>query len=238
MDVWVVDTTWRELLGALGLSHHANNIVILKSVFEEIKKVVITVHEGDDERNLALHKEGMLAEGAARMGNILQDIEFSGFKLDDAVRITYGDWTVKMVTSAKLVSLNADVQFALQSDYAKCFWPYIDSMTKHDWIDEDMLAHLAGRDIWGADEDSHSRGEFRKLCRRAFTDMVRVGGLESWRVEVLGSGRKKKHRYHYVHVLRRGSQQLHLPMALDDKVSSRGDWEPSDQWIRSDQSHS
>lgn len=221
MDFMVVDTSWRDLLTALGLTHHANNSAALKFIFGEIKQVVVTVHEGDDARNEQLYQERRLLEGAGRIGNLLHDIEWSGIKLDDRVRITYGDWTAKMVTSAKLVSLNADVQFALQSDYAKCIWPYIDSMTKHDWVDEDMLAYLVGRgDLWGPLEDSHSRGEFRKLCRRAFNDMVRVGGLTSWHVEILGSGRKKKHRYYHVHALRRAGQQLELPMlaALDEEA--------------------
>ena len=76
-----------------------------------------------------------------------------------------------------------------------------------------MLANLVGRNLWGPKERSHTRGEFRKLCRKAFDDMVRAGGLESWRVEVRGAGRKKSHPYHHVHVLRHGGQQMELPMA-------------------------
>ncbi|MGE3779865.1 MAG: hypothetical protein AB7F89_21940 [Pirellulaceae bacterium] len=146
------------------------------------------------------------------MGNLLHDIEWTGLGLDDRVRISYGDWTASMVVSAKLVSLNADVQFELTSDYAKSFWPYIDSMTQHTWVEEDMLAHLIGRDLWSAGETSRSRAEFRKLCRKSFDDMVRAGGLVSWRVEVRGAGRKKSHRYHYAHKLRQENEQLELPM--------------------------
>ena len=123
-----------------------------------------------------------------------------------------------MVVSAKLVSLNADVQFELTSDYAKSFWPYIDSLSQHTWVDEEMLAHLIGRDLWGPGESSQSRAEFRKLCRKAFDDMVRAGGLMSWRVEIKGAGRKKSHRYHHVHKLRTESEQLELPMMPPDGV--------------------
>ena len=212
LSLLVVDTTWRELLKAMGLTEHVNNIAGLHYAFKDIKQVVITVYEGDEERNLELYRMGKLPQDAGRIGNLLHDIEWSGLGLDDRVRISYGDWTAKMVASAKLVSLNADVQFALNSDYAKSFWPYIDSLTLHSWVDEDMLAHLIGRDLWGADETSHSRGEFRKLCRKAFDDMVRAGGLVSWRVEVRGAGRKKTHRYHHVHALRHGDGRLELPM--------------------------
>jgi hypothetical protein len=207
-----VNTTWRELLVAMGLTQHVNNIAALHFAFKDIKQVVITVYEGDEERNLELYEMGKLPKDHGRMGNLLHDIEWSGLGLDDQVRISYGDWTASMVVSAKLVSLNADVQFELTSDYAKSFWPYIDSMTQHTWVDEGMLAHLIGRDLWAASETSKSRAEFRKLCRKAFDDMVRVGGLLSWHVDVRGVGRKKNHRYCYEHKLRNEGEQLELPM--------------------------
>lgn len=212
LSLMQVDTTWRELLIAMGLTQHVNNIAGLHFAFKDIKQVVITVYEGDEERNLELFQMGKLPRAHGKMGNLLHDIEWTGLGLDDSVRISYGDWTASMVVSAKLVSLNADVQFELTSDYAKSFWPYIDSMTQHTWVDENMLAHLIGRDLWAASETSHSRAEFRKLCRKAFDDMVRAGGLASWRAEVRGAGRKKSHRYHYDHKLRQENEQLELPM--------------------------
>lgn len=221
LNLMVVDTTWRELLLAMGLTQHVNNIAGLHYAFKDIKQVVISVFEGREEDLLRQYKTGELPrDDAGRMGNLLHDIEWSGLGLDDKVRITYGDWTAQMVTSAKLVSLNADVQFALTSDLAKSFWPYIDGLSKHTWVDEDMLAHLVGRDLWGPDEDSATRGDFRKLCRKAFDDMVRCKGLLSYRVEILGHGRHKKHRYHHVHALRDAEQQLELPM-LGDVTSTR-----------------
>ena len=208
-SILVVDTTWRELLMAMGLTQHVNNIAALHFAFEDIKKVVVTVYEGDQGRLLENYREGKLPKDHGKMGNLLHDIEWSGLGLDDRVRISYGDWTATMIVSAKLVSLNADVQFSLKSDYAKSFWPYIDSFSRHTWVDEDMLAILVGRELWAEHETAMTRGEFRKACRKAFDDMVRANGLKSWRVEIRGAGRRKKHRYHYEHGLDR---QLELPM--------------------------
>jgi len=115
-----------------------------------------------------------------------------------------------MMQKAHLVSLNADVQFALKSDHAKSFWPYIDSQNSHNFVDEDMLAALAGRNLWTAPETSATRSQFRKDCRQAFDDMVLAGGLKSWREEVRGKGRRKSRRYHYVHALER---QMELGLA-------------------------
>ena len=66
-----------------------------------------------------------------------------------------------------------------------------------------MLAALAGRDLWAEHETSATRAQFRKDCRQAFDDMIAAAGLKSWHVEIKGSGRKKWHRYHYVHALLR-----------------------------------
>jgi hypothetical protein len=114
-----------------------------------------------------------------------------------------------MIERAKLVSLNADIQFALKSDHAKTFWPYIDSMNNHCYVDEGVLAGLAGRELWGDLEDKISRGQFRRDCKQAFDDMVRVGGLNWYRVDTLGDGRRKFRRYHYQHAL---TAQLELPL--------------------------
>jgi hypothetical protein len=218
--VLVVNTSWRELLTTLGLSPHLNNVATLHLVFEEIKQVVVTVYDtrsGSEEKRLveAFHK-GTLHDAPGRMGNLLNDVDWSGLGLDDTVRILYGDWTANMIVTAKLVSLNADVQFALASDYAKTFWPYIDSFSNHTWIDEERLAILAGRDLWGEGETRFTRSEFRKACRKAFDDMVRVGGLRSWHDETRGDGRQKSRRYHYVHGLDKA--QLELPIAQSEIV--------------------
>lgn len=214
-----VETTWRELLKVMGLTQHANNIAALHFTFEDIKKVVVTVYEGDEARLLEQYRDGKLPKSKGKMGNLLHDVEWSGLGLDDRVLVCYGDWTADMVLSAKLVSLNADVQFALASDYAKSFWPYIDSMQRHNWVDEDRLAELVGRELWSEVENANTRRDFRSKCRKSFDDMVRAGGLRSWRVEVRGDGRKKSHRYHYDHAL---NAQPILPMEdpdLKDRVT-------------------
>ncbi len=204
-----VETTWRELLKVMGLTQHVNNIAALHFTFEDIKKVVVTVYEGNETHLLEQYRQGRLPKSKGKMGNLLHDVEWAGLALDDRVVVYYGDWTATMVMSAKLVSLNADVQFALASDYAKSFWPYIDSLHRHSWVDEDRLAELVGRHLWGESEDANTRRDFRSKCRKAFDDMVRAGGLRSWRVEVRGDGRKKTHRYCYDHAL---SAQPELPL--------------------------
>ena len=205
-----VKTTWRELLKCMGLTQHANNIAALHYTFEDIKKVVVTVYEGDEARLLEQYRSGKLPKAKGKMGNLLHDVEWTNLGLDDTVTIYYGEWTQTMVMSAKLVSLNADVQFALGSDYAKSFWPYIDSFHHHSWVDEDRLAELVGRNLWEEGEDAGTRRDFRSKCRKAFDDMVKASGLKSWRVEIRGDGRRKSHRYHYEHGLE--PRQLELPM--------------------------
>lgn len=204
-----VTTTWRELLKCMGLTQHANNVAALHFTFEDIKKVVITIYEGDEGKLLEQYRSGKLPKSRGKMGNMLHDVEWTGLALDDTVVVYYGEWSANMVMSAKLVSLNADVQFALSSDYAKSFWPYVDSFQKFTWVDEDRLAELVGRDMWGPHEDAATRRDFRSKCRKAFDDMVKAGGLRSWKVEVRGDGRKKKRRYHYDHAL---NVQPELPL--------------------------
>lgn len=211
-----VQTTWRELLKVMGLTQHVNNIAALHFTFEDIKKVVVTVYEGNEAQLIEQYRQGKLPKSKGKMGNLLHDVEWSGLGLDDRVVVYYGDWTASMVMSAKLVSLNADVQFALASDYAKSFWPYIDSLHKHNWVDEDRLAELVGRDLWSDAENANTRRDFRSKCRKAFEDMVRAGGLRSWKVEVRGDGRKKTHRYTYDHAL---NVQPELPLLEQGTVS-------------------
>lgn len=214
-----VETTWRELLKSMGHTQHANNIAALHFTFEDIKKVVVTIYEGDETKLLEQYRQGKLPRAKGRMGNMLHDVEWSGLGLDDRVVVYYGEWSANMVMSAKLVSLNADVQFSLNSEYAKSFWPYVDSLQKHSWVDEERLAELVGRDLWNEHESANTRRDFRSKCRKAFDDMVRVGGLKSWRVEVRGDGWHKNHRYHYVHGL--DAKQLDLPLLGDGSAEPR-----------------
>ena len=200
-----VTTTWRKLLQAMNRTEHTNNLMTLLEVFEDIKKVVFTIFEGGDQEAIAeaarsqnlteLQRQGK----AGAMGSLIESVLWEGLELDSEIIIRFGDWSAEMIERAKLVSLNADVQFALKSDHAKTFWPYIDSMNNHHYVDEEILSALAGRDLWGENEDKVSRGQFRKDCKQAFEDMVRVGGLKDYRIEIIGSGRRKSRRYHYNH---------------------------------------
>lgn len=202
LSIYETQTTWRELVTTMGLSEHPNNLLTLLTIYEELQTVVIRVQEGDPDAIEDAHRRGMLG-GAGVQGNIIDSISWDGVNLDSRVTVRYGEWVRDMIEKTRLVSLNAEVQFALSSDHAKSFWPYIDSMTRHNYIDESVLAALAGRDLWGEHETSATRAQFRKDCRQAFQDMVKAGGLKTFRVEVTGSGRKKGRRYHYVHALPR-----------------------------------
>lgn len=211
LTVYETRTTWRELLSAMGRTEHTNNLLSLLSVFSDIQQVVITVYEGEPSRIRSDHKKGLLS-GRGMQGGIIDSVVWDGANLDSNVVIRYGQWVREMIEKTHLVSLNADVQFRLTSDHAKSFWPYIDSQPNHSYVDEDMLANLAGRDLWSDDESSATRAQFRKDCRQAFDDMVRAGGLKNYTIEVTGTGRRKSRRYRYVHGLPR---QMELEMQLE-----------------------
>ena len=211
--IYETHTTWRELVRTMGLSEHPNNLLTLLTVYEELQTVVIRVQEGDPAKIQEASRRGQLS-GPGVQGNIIDSISWDGVNLDSHVTVRYGEWVREMIQKTRLVSLNAEVQFALASDHAKSFWPYIDSMTGHNYIDENMLAALAGRDLWADRENSASRAQFRKDCRQAFRDMVKAGGLKTFRVEITGAGRKKGRRYYYVHALPR---QIELGLDLPQR---------------------
>jgi hypothetical protein len=201
-------TTWRELLIKMGRTQHVNNLMTLMAVLSEIQQVVILVHEG---RSIAqIDADTRKNATRAMLGNrdraggsapLLKEIAWEGLQLDSKVTIQFGTAVLDAIEKSHLVSINADVQFRLKSDFAKSFWPFIDSQPNFAYIDEERLAQLTGTDL--AAIDSTKRGEFRKVCRQAFDDMVRAGGLSDWSNEVLGNGRQKWHRYHYKHALPR-----------------------------------
>ena len=197
------ETSWRELLIKAEKTQHTNNIMILMRTFEEIKQVVMTVYDGNPEFLMKEFKNGTLPDAKGRMGNIIHDISWDGLSLDSKVIIQYGSWTADMITRGNLVSMNTEVQMKLKSDHAKSFWPYIDSQNEHSYIDENMLGFLTGRDLWSDTETSATRSQFRKDCKKAFDDMVAGGGLAKWHAEIMGSGRSKTRRYHYIHALPR-----------------------------------
>ncbi len=212
---FVTLTTWRELLRAMGKTEHVNNLMTLMNTFGDIKQVLFAVMEGEDQAAIieAWKRKDLTTlkgyQGRGGFKNMLDSIDWNGLELDSDVEIRYGDWTANMISSAKLVSLNADIQFKLKSDYAKTFWPYIDSMNNHIYVDEDILAALAGRDLWGEDETKLTRGQFRRETKNAFEDMKKQGGLTAYRVEETGVGRRKSRRYFYTLA---NPSQLALPL--------------------------
>lgn len=213
-----VRTTWRELVRCLNLTEHANNVANLVLTFEELMQVVMTVYESrqmSQEKILEKLREGGTPDTALKMRHILHSVDAEGVNLDSKVTVVFGEWMVESMTSLKLVSLNAEVQFALKSDYAKSFWPYIDSFTKHTFVDEEVLCALVGRELFGPTETSATRRDFRNYCRHAFNDMVRVGGLFEWREEIRGIGREKTRRYHYRLAY---PQQMELGLNTSDTV--------------------
>lgn len=214
----VTQTTWRELLQALGLTEHANNVANLVLTFEELMQVTMTVFDGDEARILKSLEEGRVPDTPLQGRHLIHEFSAEGTKLDSAVQVIYGKWVTDNMARLRLVSLNADVQFALKSDYAKSFWPYIDSMNNHAWVDEKVLASLVGRDLFGPDETSATRRDFRVNCRKAFDDMVRVGGLTAWTDEVTGRGRAKGRRYRY-----RVSEKAKIDEKIDEKIEEKID---------------
>lgn len=201
-------TTWRDLLIKTGRTQHVNNLMTLVGVFSEIQQVNILLHQG---RSLAsieasANKQkarNMLAnrDAAGSSSPIIKEIAWDGLQLDSKVTIQFGSAVLDAIEKSHLVSINADVQFRLKSDFAKTFWPFIDSQPNHAYVDEERLAQLASVTLEGM--PSPKKAEFRKVCRQAFDDMVRAGGLTSWHNEIRGAGRNKSHRYHYLHALPR-----------------------------------
>ena len=141
---------------------------------------------------------------------------WDGLNLDSNIRVQFGTWVFQAIERSRLVSLNADVQFRLRSGYAKSFWPYIDSMARHTYIDEETLAHLVGRDLKSPLETKNTRGKFRRDCKGAFEDMISAGGLKAWHSQDIGTARIKRRRYYYTHSLPR---QAELPLSLKDALA-------------------
>lgn len=211
-------TTWRELLKAMGRTEHVNNLLSLLTVFQEIQQVSVLIHQGRSIEELERIRKSRalsaLPDTPGAASPLITELSWDGAQLDSEVAVRYGATVLEMIEKAYLVSINAEVQFRLNSDHAKTFWPFIDSQPNFSWIDETRLAQLAGRDLWSAKETSATRAQFRKECREAFEDMKKAGGLSDWREEITGSGWKKSRRYHYVHAAPR---QLELSLAEGGK---------------------
>lgn len=197
---YLTETTWRDLLQATGRTPHVNNLGTLLRSFEEMRSVSFRVFQGDFDAYEAAIKRGRLL-GAGFSDNLVNRIDWSGVSLDSRVTVRYGEWVKSMFEAKSLVSLNGDVYFRLKSDYAKSFWPFIDSQNSYSYVDLSTLSDLSGRDYAG--ETTKRRVKFREDVRQAFDDMVSAGGLASWKCEEIGAGRRKSFRYHYVHALER-----------------------------------
>jgi len=139
-------TTWRELLFITNKTAHKNNIRTLLDLCTDFQKVVIQVYNGDSEAIRQQLEAGKIM-GTGFSENIISSILWSGDSLDSNITIRYGAWVHEMFRTKKLVSLNAHVQFRLKSDYAKAFWPFIDSQNYHTFVDEETLAQLSGLDL-------------------------------------------------------------------------------------------
>jgi hypothetical protein len=201
--------TWRDLLRATGKTAHVNNLGTLLRSLEELRAVSIRVYTGTWDQYVAASKRGRLS-GPGFSDSILGLIEWDGVSLDSQVTVKYGEWVKRMFEARNLISLNSEVYIKLTSDYARTFWPFIDSQNGYTFLDAETLAELAGRDYWS--ETTRQRIKFREDIRQAFDDMVKAGGLTSWRSEQTGSGRKKSYRYHYIHALpRQGTLELEIP---------------------------
>ncbi|EHL97792.1 hypothetical protein HMPREF9946_03965 [Acetobacteraceae bacterium AT-5844] len=200
------ETTWRALLSATGRTAHVNNLGTMLRVFEELRSVSFRFYQGDYAQYEAASQGGRLA-AAGYSDNLLGRIEWDGVTLDSRVKVAYGEWVRDMFESRTLASIDGETYFKLRSDYAKAFWPFLDSQPDYTWIPVETLAELAGRDYKG--ETTRQRLKFREECRQAFDDMVNAGGLSSWTCEETGSGRAKSYRYRYVHALpKQGSLAL------------------------------
>ncbi|MCR0984067.1 hypothetical protein [Roseomonas populi] len=200
------ETTWRELLAASGLTIHVTNLLTALRVLQELQRVTIRIFRGSHEEYLRAEARGMLA-GAGWSDALIGRIEWDGAQLDSKLTVSYGEWVRRTLEERHLVAVDADVYFKLKSDYARCWWPYIDSQPAHSWINVELLASLAGRDYRA--EETKKRVKLREEVRQALADMQQAGGLTSWVEEVVGSGRAKTYRYRYV---RAGSPQAELPI--------------------------
>lgn len=210
---YLTETTWRELLQATGRTPHVNNLGTLLRSFEEMRSVSFRVFQGDFDAYEAAVKRGRLL-GAGFSDNLVNRIDWSGVSLDSRVTVRYGEWVKSMFEAKSLISLNGDVYFRLKSDYAKSFWPFIDSQNSYTYVDLTTLADLAGRDY--AEETTKRRVKFREDVRQAFDDMVAAGGLACWRCEEVGTGQRKGYRFHYAHALeRQGTLDLFDSASVD-----------------------
>jgi hypothetical protein len=206
--VYRTDTTWREILIASGLTAHVNNLLVALRVFEELRSVTVRFFTGSFDAYESAVKQGRLASAGWSDG-MIGGIEWTGVSLDSEVSVTYGEWVRRTFEAKTLVSISADVYFRLKGDFAKAWWPYVDSQPDHNWVPLETLSELIGRHYRA--EDSKRRARFREDVESAFQDMVRAGGIAEFELEGQGPGRTKSYRVRYTHALPKQGQ---LDLAL------------------------
>ena len=207
--VYRTETTWRDMLLASGVRPHVNNLLVALRVLDELRSVTLRVFMSSWSDYEAAVAKGRLASAGWSDG-VIGAIEWDGVSLDSKVTATYGEYVRMAFETRHLVSVNADVYFRCKTDYAKAWWPHIDSQPDHEWIAVETLAELVGRDHRA--EDGKKRSRFREDVQRAMDDLVRAGGLSGWACEQVGQGRAKTYRYRYTHALPRQGQ-LEPPIA-------------------------
>lgn len=210
--VYRTETTWREILRASQVSPHVNNLLTALRICEELRETTLRVFTGSYDAYETALKAGRLPSAGWSDG-IIGSIEWDGPSLDSRVMVAYGEWVRQAFETKHLISLNADVYFRLRSDFARAWWPHIDSQPGHSWVSLSTLGELVGRDYDVL--PSKQRARFREDLDRAFTDLAAAGGLARWRLEAMGTGRKKTYRVHYEHALPKQGQ-LDLLAALSD----------------------
>lgn len=229
LSYYETTTTWRALLKAMGKVQHVNTLLNLMTIFQEIQQVSVIMHEGrslaDVEKIKRARANRQLPDTAGSAEPLITSLRWQGAQLDSEVVVRYGTTVLQMIEKAHLVSINADVQFRLKSDHAKVFWPFIDSQPGYNFIDEERLAQLSGRILWGEKSSSAKRSQFRKECREAFRDMVAAKGLLSFEEEVTGSGWHKGRRWHYVHA---SPRQFELDALLKPDADKNPESPPSE----------
>ena len=154
-------------------------------------------------------KQGRLASAGWSDG-MIGGIEWSGVSLDSEVSVTYGEWVRRTFEAKTLVGISADVYFRLKGDFAKAWWPFVDSQPDHSWVSLETLSELVGRDY--RTEDSKRRARFREDVQAGFQDMIRAGGISNFEIEARGPGRTKAYRVLYTHALPKVGQ---LELAID-----------------------
>ena len=86
-----------------------------------------------------------------------------------------------MFEAKSLISLNGDVYFRLKSDYAKSFWPFIDSQNSYTYADLSTLSDLAGRDRRQGINVSGGETSVRRCMPQPRTRRTRVARVQKER---------------------------------------------------------